>query len=41
MLVAPWILGFAAIGAAAWPAWIAGIVIVVLAVWKLRELRGQ
>lgn len=41
MIVAPWILGFAALGAAAWPAWIAGIVIVILAVWKLRELRGE
>ncbi len=41
MLLAPWILGFAAIGAAAWTAWIAGIVILVLAGWKLRELRGQ
>ena len=41
LFVAPWILGFAAIGAAAWTAWIVGIVIVVLAVWKLWELRGE
>lgn len=41
LFVAPWILGFAAIGVAAWTAWIVGIMIVVLAVWKLRELRGQ
>jgi len=41
LLVAPWILGFATIRTAAWPTWIAGIVIVILAVWKLRELRGQ
>lgn len=41
MLIAPWILGFATIGSAAWPAWVAGIAIIVLAVWKLRELRGQ
>lgn len=41
MFVAPWILGFAAIGAAAWTAWISGIVILVVAMWKLRELRGQ
>ena len=41
LLVAPWILCFAAIATAAWTAWIVGIVIVVLAVWKLRELRGQ
>ena len=41
LFVAPWILGFAAMGAAAWTARIAGIVIVVLAVWKLRELPGR
>lgn len=41
LIVAPWILGFAAVTAAAWPASIAGILIVVLAAWKLQELRGQ
>lgn len=41
MLIAPWILGFTAIGAAAWTAWIVGILIVVLALWKLWELRDQ
>lgn len=41
LLVAPWILGFAAMGAAAWTAWIVGIMIVVLAVWKLLEFRNQ
>lgn len=41
LLVAPWILGFAASGAAAWTAWIVGLLIVALAVWKLRELHGQ
>ena len=41
LFVAPWILGFAAIGVAAWTAWIVGAMIVVLAVWKLRELQGQ
>ena len=39
LLVAPWILGFAAIGAAARMAWSVGTVTMVLAVWKLRELR--
>jgi hypothetical protein len=41
LLVAPWILGFATIGAAAGTAWITGIMIVILAVGKLRELQGQ
>lgn len=41
LLAAPWILGFAAIGATAWTAWIVGILVVILAVWKLRDLRGQ
>ncbi len=41
LLVAPWILGFAAIGPAAWTAWIIGSLIVVLTIWKLQELRNQ
>ena len=41
LLVAPWILGFAATGAAAWTAWIAGSVIVVLSVWKLLGFRSR
>ena len=41
LLLAPWILGFAANGAAAWTSWIIGLLVVVLAAWKLRELRGQ
>ncbi len=41
LLVAPWILGFATIGAAAWTAWIIGILIVVLAVWKLQDFQSQ
>lgn len=41
LLVAPWILGFAQIRAAAWTSWMVGILIVILAVSKLRELRGQ
>ena len=41
VLVAPWILGFASNGAAAWTSWMIGLLVVVLAAWKLRELRGQ
>ena len=39
LLVAPWVLGFAALEAAAWTAWIIGSLILVLAVWKLQEFR--
>jgi FtsH-binding integral membrane protein len=38
LVVAPLILGFAAIGAAAW---IIGILVVVLSVWKLLEVSKQ
>lgn len=41
LFVAPWILGFAAIGAAVWTAWIVDVMIVLLAVWKLLEFRNQ
>lgn len=36
-----WILGFATIGALAWTAWIIGILVVALAVWKLLEVRSM
>lgn len=39
LLVAPWLLGFAASGAAAWTAWVGGSVTLVLAWWKLLDLR--
>ncbi len=41
LLIAPSILGFAASGIAAWTAWLMGAFIMVLAVWKLRSLKGQ
>ena len=41
LLVAPWLLGFTAVGAASSAAWFVGILVTLLAVWKLRELRGQ
>ena len=41
LFVAPWILGFAAIRAAAWTAWTVGILVVVLAEWKLQESRSR
>lgn len=41
LFVAPWILGFAASGAAAWTAWIIGVMIVVLTVWELKDLQGR
>ena len=40
LFLAPWILGFAAIGALAWTTWIIGILVVALAVWKLLEVRS-
>lgn len=39
LIIAPWLLGFAAIGTAAWTAWIVGIFVVVIAVWKVLEVR--
>ncbi len=41
LLAAPWILGFATNGATAWTSCITGLLVVVLAAWKLREFRGQ
>ena len=39
LLVAPSILRFASVGAAAWPAWAAGAATVILAGWKLWDFR--
>jgi hypothetical protein len=33
--IAPWVLGFAAVAAAAWNAWILGAIIFVLALWAM------
>jgi len=41
LFFSPWILGFATIGALAWTAWIIGILVVALAVWKLLEVRSM
>jgi hypothetical protein len=40
LFFAPWILGFVAIGAIAWTAWIIGILVVALSTWKLLEVRS-
>lgn len=40
LFFAPWFLGFAAVGAAAWTAWIIGILVVALALGKLQEVRN-
>lgn len=39
LFLAPWILGFAAVGAAAWTGWIIGVLLVALAIWKLTQAR--
>jgi hypothetical protein len=41
LFAVPWILGFVANGAAVWIGWVAGMLVVVLALWKLLELRGS
>jgi hypothetical protein len=35
----PWILGFVAFSVVSWTMWVIGIVVVVLALWKLLEVR--
>jgi hypothetical protein len=35
LFIAPWVLGFAGLAAAAWNAWIAGVAVFVLAVWVI------
>ena len=41
LFLSPWILGERSIGAAAWLAWIIGILLVVLATWKVVEFRRE
>jgi hypothetical protein len=41
LFLAPWILGFAAVGAAAWTGWIIGVLLVALATWKLAQVRRE
>ncbi len=33
--IAPWVLGFAVLSAAAWNAWVVGAVVLILALWAL------
>ncbi len=40
LLFVPWILGFVATGVVAWTAWVIGIVVIALALWKLLEVRS-
>ncbi len=40
LFIAPWVLGFAILGSAAWAAWIIGILLVVASSWVLLEMRG-
>jgi hypothetical protein len=37
LFVAPWLLGFAGLTAAAWNAWLVGVGVAVLAVWVIAE----
>ncbi len=39
LVIAPWMLGFAAIGAAAWTAWIIGILLIVLGALTMAQTR--
>ena len=41
LFLSPWLLGFSAIGAATWSAWLIGILVIVLATSKLVELRRE
>ncbi len=36
----PWILGFVATGVVAWTAWVIGLLVVALALWRLLEVRS-
>lgn len=38
VFISPWVLGFAAVTAAAWNAWIIGAAVVILAAWALAEM---
>jgi len=39
LVIAPWVLGFAAVTAAAWTAWILGLLLVIASVWVLAQSR--
>lgn len=41
VFLAPWILAFTGAAAAAWNAWIVGVVVVVLALWALAEIPSE
>lgn len=41
LVVSPWVLGFAGINSPALTAWAAGVLVLVLGLWKLRALRGE
>ena len=41
LFISPWVLGFAALSAAAWTAWIIGILFVVVNGWTLLQTRGS
>lgn len=41
VFIAPWILGFAAVTAAAWNAWIVGVAIALLALWSGSEAASR
>lgn len=41
VFIAPWILGFAAVGGAAWNAWIVGAAIALLALWSGSEIASR
>ncbi|HEX4713660.1 MAG TPA: SPW repeat protein [Ktedonobacteraceae bacterium] len=38
LFLSPWILGFGALNAAAWPAWIIGALLALTNGWRLRQL---
>ena len=39
LFISPWVLGFAALGSAAWVAWIIGILFVIVNGWTLLQTR--
>jgi hypothetical protein len=39
VFISPWVFGFATLGAAAWPAWIIGVLFVIVNAWALYQTR--
>ena len=39
VFISPWVFGFATLGAAAWPAWIIGVLFVIVNGWALYQTR--